>query len=190
MHKKQTNQLRIIGGKWRGRKLTFPDAEGLRPTPDRVRETLFNWLSPHIVGARCLDLFAGSGALGFEALSRGAHSVYMIDSAPTVVEHLKKNAAWLSIPSTDLQIYCADVLNEKNLPPGPFDIVFLDPPFHRNMATRCCTYLKALNMLSNHALVYLEAESELSQLPPTEEWEVVRHKTAGQVGSWLYRSPL
>ncbi len=182
----QTNQLRIIGGKWRGRKLTFPDSDGLRPTPNRVRETLFNWLSPYIVHARCLDLFAGSGALGFEALSRGAKFVCMIDNARVAVEQLKKNAALLSIPQAELQICRADILNEKSLPPGPFDIVFLDPPFHQDIPSRCCAHLKTQGILSAHALVYVEAEANIAQLPLLEGWQVMRHKIAGQVGGWLY----
>lgn len=181
----QTNQLRIVGGKWRSRKLSFPNSEGLRPTPDRVRETLFNWLSPYIVGARCLDLFAGSGALGFEALSRGARFVCMVDSAAVVIEQLKKNAALLSIPQNEVLICRADALDSKNLPPGQFDIVFLDPPFHQDSVSHCCAYLKARDMLSAHALVYIEAKRDLTELTLPEGWQVIRHKVAGQVGSWL-----
>lgn len=183
--KKKTNQLRIIGGKWRSRKLIFPDSEALRPTPDRVRETLFNWLSPYIIGARCLDLFAGSGALGFEALSRGASSVCMIEKSPQIVEQLKKNAALLSLTKIALEIYCGDVFDEKNLPKGQFDIIFLDPPFHQNKIEKCCQLLKESDVLAERALIYIEAESELRELILPDGWEVIRHKVAGQVGSWL-----
>ena len=99
---RRPHQLRIIGGQWRGRRLSFPDVEGLRPTPDRVRETLFNWLAPIIEGARCLDLFAGSGALSLEALSRGAAEVVMVDRDPQVIARLKENVATLSAPGTVL----------------------------------------------------------------------------------------
>lgn len=183
--KKQANQVRIIGGKWRSRKLIFPDSEGLRPTPDRIRETLFNWLSSYIVNARCLDLFAGSGALGFEALSRGASSVYMIEQSMQAVDQLKKNALLLSIPQSELQICCGDAFDERNLPQGQFDIVFLDPPFYQDMINKCCQLIKERGLFAENGLIYIEAESELKELTLPQGWEVIKHKVAGQVGSWL-----
>lgn len=183
-----SNQVRIIGGRWRSRKLRFLAHEGLRPTTDAVRETLFNWLAPDIVGARCLDLFAGSGALGFEALSRGASFVCMVDKALSVVKQLQENAALLPAPSEALQLCCADAFNEKNSLPGPFDIVFLDPPFHQNLIPRCCAYLERRDLFSAGALAYIEAEREIRELPLPDDWEVLRHKVVGCIGSWLCRS--
>ena len=122
-----TNQLRLIGGRFRGRRLPFPDQPGLRPTPDRVRETLFNWLAPVIVGARCLDAFAGSGALGFEAASRGAGEVVLIERSPLVARQLQVNAQTLG--AAEVRIQQADTLQWLAAAGHPFDIVFLDPPF-------------------------------------------------------------
>src|SRR5689334_13621175 len=118
--------IRIIGGTWRGRKLLVPDVPHLRPTPDRVRETLFNWLAPVLPGAHCLDAFAGSGALGFEALSRGAAQVVMVDESPVVIKHLQAQAVILK--TTQAEIYRANVPQQLKKPAKPFDIVFLDPP--------------------------------------------------------------
>ncbi|TPW17985.1 MAG: methyltransferase, partial [Halothiobacillaceae bacterium] len=120
------NSLRIIGGTWRSRRLEFPTVEQLRPTPDRVRETLFNWLQHRIGGARCLDLFAGSGALGFEALSRGANEVVFVEIDPAAVQALRANAQRLQ--ADNAQIIHEEALRYLAKPADPFDIIFLDPP--------------------------------------------------------------
>jgi 16S rRNA (guanine966-N2)-methyltransferase len=131
-----SSKLRIIGGRWRGRKIRFLPLPGLRPTSDRIRETLFNWLMPTIKDARCLDLFAGSGALSFEALSRGAQSAVMIDQSPQVIAVLQENAALLKINTAEF--YCAtSPQGLKKLHLTPFDIVFLDPPFHQQLIAPC-----------------------------------------------------
>jgi 16S rRNA (guanine966-N2)-methyltransferase len=176
------NTLRIIGGRWRGRKLRFPPVEGLRPSPDRVRETLFNWLQPFIEGARCLDLFAGSGAFGLEALSRGAAEVVLVDREPRVIAQLEAHRELLG--AEGLQLVRADALAYLQGPPSPFDIVFLDPPFRRGLLGPCCEALAA-GWLQPGARVYIEAEAELEALPLPAGWEVVRSKRAGQVGSHL-----
>src|SRR3989338_6201010 len=132
---RKPNRLRIIAGTWRGRKLTFPDTPELRPSPDRVRETLFNWLAPVIEGARCLDLFAGSGALGFEALSRGAHCVTFVDTSSEVISHLHTTLQQLSTTAEILKLNATKPFTCKN---KPFDIVFLDPPFHQNLLEPVC----------------------------------------------------
>lgn len=177
----RSGQLRIIGGQWRSRILRFPSVEGLRPTPDRVRETLFNWLADKIMGATCLDVFAGSGALGFEALSRGASWVTMIDQSAIVANQLRENVQLLDVTER-VAIYCGRIPQFK-LPvlPQPFDIVFLDPPFHHNWLPICCTWLEKLNCLAKNALIYIEAESQLPELPIPGHWEVLRSKKAGQV---------
>jgi 16S rRNA (guanine966-N2)-methyltransferase len=179
-------QVRIIGGCWRGRKLHFSSVPGLRPTPDRVRETLFNWLAPEIVGAYCLDVFAGSGALGFEALSRGAHSVVMIDQSPVLIKELRQNAEILGA-SKQVQFYCASMPEIKLAEPNHFDIVFLDPPFYQNYLAICYQWLQTNHYLAPDALIYIEAESSLQSLPLPENWSIIRQKKAGQVGYYLIR---
>jgi len=182
---KRPNQLRIIGGRWRSRRLSFPDVEGLRPTPDRVRETLFNWLAPVIEGARCLDLFAGSGALGLEALSRGAVEVVMLDRDPQVIARLKENVATLSAPGAT--IVAADALPWLQSPhqKSTFDIVFLDPPFGQDLLEPCCKLLEERGWLTPSAYIYLESESVLGLPSLPDHWRLKRSQKAGQVGYHL-----
>ena len=180
---KSRNQLRIIGGQWRGRKLSFPEVPGLRPTPDRVRETLFNWLAPLINGARCLDLFAGSGALGLEALSRGAAQVILVDNQPAVVAHLRANV-------TLLQTQAAKVIKEQALtylrsPATAFDVVFLDPPYQSDWIGQCIELLEQGGWLTAHAWIYLEAPAKVGLPPLPANWHVSRSKVAGEVGYHL-----
>ncbi len=179
------NQLRIIAGEWRGRKLPFVDVEGLRPTPDRVRETLFNWLAPMITGARCLDLFAGSGALAFEALSRGAAEVVMLDQHPKVITQLRDNLALLKCSQASVQQ--ADALTYLRQPPPakPFDVVFLDPPYRKDLLSPCCERLAQPGWLARGARVYLEIESEHALPTLPDGWELTRSKKAGQVAYHL-----
>ena len=179
------NKLRIIGGRWRGVAITFPPKSALRPTPDRVRETLFNWLQPVIVGSRCLDLFAGSGALGFEALSRGAREVISVDSDREIARHLQATAAKLR--ADGFEVFESDALKFLSASHDRFDVVFLDPPY---AATLLPDVLQRLNsgLLSPGALIYVEAaaDSGLPSLPPG--WSVHRSKSAGQVGYHLLRA--
>lgn len=178
------NQLRIIGGLWRGRKLTFPASSALRPTPDRVRETLFNWLAPVIHGARCLDLFAGSGALGLEALSRGAARAVLIDRDPHIIAHLRAHLATLHAQGAEL--IQADALQFLQNPAHEkFDIVFLDPPYHQGLLEPCCRHLEHHGWLSPGARVYLEAEAELGAINLPPHWRLTHSKKAGQVGYHL-----
>jgi 16S rRNA (guanine966-N2)-methyltransferase len=178
------NTLRIIGGTHRGRKLHFADVPGLRPTPDRVRESVFNWLAPLMPGARCLDLFAGSGALGFEALSRGAREVVFVDSHALAVKSLRENIALLGAGSVEVvQADALDWLGRGSA--EPFDIVFLDPPFRQNLLAPCCQRLDADGWLARPAAIYLERESRLEDgaEPPSlpAGWVIEKAKTAGQV---------
>lgn len=176
----KANQIRIIGGQWRGRKLAVPEGRQLRPTTDRVRETLFNWLQIQIPGARCLDLFAGSGALGFEALSRGAVEVVMVEQDPRVVRHLRQQAGILACEG--LQIVQADALSYlQQDPPQHFDVVFLDPPFAQGLLQPVCDTLEQGGWLNNPAYIYMEAEQELAQLTFPPGWQLYRDKRAGQV---------
>ncbi|MCL5669117.1 MAG: 16S rRNA (guanine(966)-N(2))-methyltransferase RsmD, partial [Gammaproteobacteria bacterium] len=169
---RQAQQLRIIGGTWRGRKLRFPEIETLRPTPDRVRETLFNWLAPVITGAHCLDLYAGSGALGFEALSRGASGVVLVDSDARAVAQLREHARVLQ--ASGAEIIQADALAYLAAPPlRAFDIVFLDPPFRQNLLAPACAALEKHGWLKSGGYVYLEAEADyVPQLPLS--WRIIK----------------
>ncbi len=174
-----TNQLRLIGGRFRGRRLPFPDQPGLRPTPDRVRETLFNWLAPVIQGARCLDAFAGSGALGFEAASRGAGEVVLIERSPLVARQLQANAQTLGV--AEMRIRQADTLQWLAAAGQPFDIVFLDPPFADDLLEPAIAHLAGNGWLAPGARVYLETAHQSGFPPLPENWELIRDKTAGQV---------
>lgn len=176
-------RVRIISGQWRGRRIDFPDLPELRPTPDRVRETLFNWLQGIVEGSRCLDLFAGSGALGFEAASRGAESVVMVDRDPEVVQHLRREAEKLDAPQVEIILANAQAYLASS--PPPFDIVFLDPPFESGLLAPLCQALEEYGALKSSARVYLEiaAAADVPELPAS--WELLKSQRAGQVGYYL-----
>jgi 16S rRNA (guanine966-N2)-methyltransferase len=178
--------IRIIGGTWRSRRLNVPVADGLRPTPDRVRETLFNWLAPHLPGARCLDLFSGTGALCLEALSRGAGEVVMVEKAAHVAEALRANLEQLR--AENARVVCTDATEFLARPHEPFDIVFLDPPFRSDLIARCSVLLAERQWLRPGGLVYVEAPARMQPLPIPKVWEMVRSKTAGEVGYHLARA--
>ena len=176
-------RLRIIGGEWRGRKLAFPALAELRPTPDRVRETLFNWLRDILPNARCLDLFAGSGALGFEALSRGAQEVVMVDRHPAVVMQLKQHIQQLK--AVNARAVKAEAEAFLHGPSRPFDIIFLDPPFQGDLLGPCLERLAQPGWLAATAWLYLETDRRTPLPPLPADWNVLRHKEAGQVGYYL-----
>lgn len=185
LSRKGSNQLRIIGGVWRGRKLSFPDVDGLRPTGDRIRETLFNWLAPDIKGAHCLDLFAGSGALGLEALSRGAESSLLLEKHAGAAQQLNINLQLLQAGNG--RVEQADSLHwlKQQQPPHPFDIIFIDPPFALNLWEPIAAALEDHHWLSDEAVIYLEAPRDAHlQLPAN--WQLHRDKQAGQVSFRLY----
>ena len=171
--------VRIIAGKWRGRRLKVPDVKDLRPTPDRVRETLFNWLAMPLVGARCLDLFAGSGALGFEALSRGAAYVDMVDQSPEVVRLLQEELA--EFGAENALIYRANVPSQLRQPTEPYQVVFLDPPYQENLLLPCCHYLEEQGFLANLAYIYLEAKEVIKDNDLPSHWRLIKSQKAGQV---------
>jgi 16S rRNA (guanine966-N2)-methyltransferase len=179
------NRLRIIGGRWRGSRIVFPPLAAIRPSPDRVRETLFNWLQQPIVGARCLDLFAGSGALGLEALSRGAAHVTFVDREPQIGRHLAQTLERLG--SADATVAVEDALRFLLRQPQPFDVVFLDPPFDSKVLEEVCRRLQQ-GWLAPGAYIYAEcpADRGLATLPA--QWAVQRSKRAGQVGYHLLRA--
>lgn len=184
----QSRTLRIIGGQWRGRKLAFPDEPGLRPTGDRLRETLFNWLAADIIDARCADICAGSGALGLEALSRGATSCTFVDTSRRAINQIRAHLKTLDAESRSAcqlgtaEGYIAD------LAPGSLDILFLDPPFDAGLHEPIIKLIQVSGIVTAGGLVYLEcARRQTLALP--ENWEVRREKTAGEVRCQLLSLP-
>ncbi|WP_455204158.1 16S rRNA (guanine(966)-N(2))-methyltransferase RsmD [Kaarinaea lacus] len=180
-----SNSVRIIGGKWRGKKISFADISTLRPTPDRVRETVFNWLQFHLSNAKVLDLFAGSGIFGLESLSRGAAISVFVDANAKAVSHIKASLA-------DMQIDYASVVQndvlrflEQNSSNQRFDIVFLDPPYGENLLQPSMELLEKNHWLADQAYIYLEAESRNKQIPLPPQWQLHRSKISGQVGYHL-----
>lgn len=173
---KANHSLRIIGGLWRGRKLSFTPQEGLRPTLDRYRETLFNWLMFDVEGARCLDLFAGSGALGLEALSRGAGHCIFIDSSRQASEQIRQHLKTLNCERGE--VFCEDGLQWLRHTRETFDLVFLDPPFHGELLSSVLEQLFAGSYINDHGYIYIEAEAEFRLPPLPEKWELSRQKSA------------
>jgi 16S rRNA (guanine966-N2)-methyltransferase len=188
-NKPTSGQVRIIAGQCRGRRINFPAVVGLRPTGDRLRETLFNWLTADLKGARCLDLFAGSGALGLEAASRGASEIILLELNPAAARALGDNIDLLGLKSTT--VVNTDALNwlpQNASDTEPFDIVFLDPPFDSTLLTDTITALtQQSTLLAENAMIYIEAPARqiLNFMP--ENWQLHRHKTAGDVACYLYR---
>jgi len=184
--RQSTNRLRIIAGEWRGRKLEFPSHDGLRPTSDRVRETLFNWLQSQITGARVLDLCAGSGALGLEAASRGAAEVVMLDTHLPAVEKIRANAELLQAAGVTVYYQSASQYLDATETTAdtkmnkPFDIIFLDPPFASELLSSLLPRVLRPNMLASTGVVYVEAARKQSiDLPVGFDWH--RQATAGEV---------
>lgn len=181
----QHNQLRIIAGLWRGRKLSFPDVDGLRPTGDRIRETLFNWLAPEIQGARCLDLFAGSGALGIEALSRGAEVSVLVERDAKAAAQLKANLDILKAEQGRVVNTEALGFLQKGNTDAPYHIVFIDPPFALHLWQSVIAALEAGNWLADNATIYIESGRDHNYHPPIN-WQLHRDKHAGAVSYRLY----
>ena len=181
--KTANNTLRIIGGQWRSRKLAFNDAPNLRPTPERVRETLFNWLQADIHGARCLDLFAGSGALGLEALSRGASEVVFVESVRHVARQLEANLALLKAEAGVMHETAQNYLEATT---QAFDIIFLDPPFRQNLLIPTLDIIMEKHLLNENGLIYLEqAAEESSDWQEKFNFDILKETKAGQVKSYL-----
>ena len=180
------NSVRIIAGAWRGRRIHFPDMPGLRPTPDRVRETVFNWLQHSISGSRCLDLFAGSGALGLEALSRGAKQAVFVEPFPAAARGLQEQLNRLGGAERGriLEMGAARFLRT---PGQPFDVAFLDPPFGKDALLEYIPLLDSGNWLNAGGLVYLENERSAGAPALPAHWELLKSKSAGEVGYHLAR---
>ena len=180
---------RIIAGKWRGRKMKFDDAEGLRPTTDRIRETVFNWLQPYLSQSRCLDCFAGSGVLGFEALSRGAQELVFIEQNVNTIKCLKDNVRTLTIDNVTINHQDAlswlqsaatnTALKQK------FDLVFLDPPFHSDLLEKSSVLLDRSGCLADDAIIYVEHAVDADVALP-DNWICLKEKSSGQVSYKLF----
>lgn len=177
-------KVKIIGGKWRGRNLPFPNIEGLRPTPARVRETVFNWLQYDIVASRCLDLYAGSGALGIEAVSREAKYLVQVDCHAQVCQQLRDNKDVLAtecieIVSQDVQTYLEGEAQR-------FDVVFLDPPFTKGLVLSTVYALEDNGWLASGAKIYIELEKDFQLLDMPKNWHALKHKITGEVAYYLF----
>jgi len=181
---KGDQKLRIIGGQWRGRQLGFPQVDGLRPTGNRIRETLFNWLQAEIPGSLCLDAFAGSGALGIEALSRGAAHCDFFETAPKAASQLKENLGILE--TRDLAFVGGNVLQHlENTGSPPYDVLFLDPPFALDLWPACIDKLENNNWLRCGSFIYIECPEDHRLITPSS-WHSHRSKTAGNIRYSLY----
>jgi len=178
--------VRIIAGTWRGRRLPVPDLEGLRPSGDRSRETLFNWLQPYLHQARCVDLFAGTGVLGLEAVSRGAAGAVLVEKSPSAAAAIKESVKQLG--ARHVTVVAADAFRWlENQPPHSADIVFIDPPFGRGVAQRALRALEAADLVQPGGIVYLEsARSEPAPLG-TQTWQCIKEQTLGDVRIQLFK---
>jgi len=188
--KKQTitnstkGSIRIIAGKHRGRKLPVLMAEGLRPTTDRVKETVFNWLMPYIKGAKCLDCFAGSGSLGFEAISRGAQQVTLLELNKLAVNQLRANKQLLKAESVHINQVNTLAYLKENV--EAYNLIFLDPPFRKQLAEQCAVLLNS-GWLAEEALIYVEMEADNNSQQLPHNWHLLKEKIAGQVIYQLYQ---
>ena len=183
--KTQSGKIRIIGGKYKGRNLHFPAVNDLRPTPERIRETLFNWLAPYISGSHCLDLFAGSGALGFEAISRGAKNISFVESSRKASHAIEKN---IQVLNSD----CANVTNQDSINylkhcNRQFDIVFLDPPFKSSLLQSSIDLINEHDLINNTGWVYAEYSAHQQQPNCLSPWKIHRQTKAGDVRASLFQ---
>ncbi len=181
------NKVRIIGGQWRSRQVEFADQAALRPTPDRIRETLFNWLRDHLIGARCLDLFAGSGVLGIEALSRGAAQVAFVDNHAQAIQGIASQCTKLGV--TDADFYHQDVMVFLQTTTGMlkknFDVIFVDPPYASMKVPESCRLLAAHDWAANSAHIYFENNCQIDSSELPESWTIEKQKKAGGVYYYL-----
>ena len=176
-------KVNIIGGKYRGKHLAFPDSEGLRPTPSRIRETLFNWLMHSIAGARCLDAFSGSGALGFEAISRGASDVVLVEKSVSVYKNLIQIAQ--TFHDANIEVIHGDAVGYLQSKVPAFDIIFLDPPFKDNIYTLTIQLIVNSSLLKTNGYLYVESPSPLTL--DLDHWTQLKSKRAGNVVYSLYQ---
>lgn len=180
----QRSKLRIIAGEWRSRQLVFEDTPGLRPTPARVRETVFNWLQTDVIASRCLDLYAGSGALGFEAASRRAKTVVMVENNAQACRLIHENK--VKLVAEQIKLVQMDVFKFLAGDATPFDVVFLDPPFAKGLGPQTCQWLEDKGWLAPQAKIYVEVESQLVLDEVPINWHCLKSKTSGEVGYYLF----
>lgn len=188
----KSNSIRIIAGSWRGRRVSVLDSEGLRPTTSRVRETLFNWLMHDVAGATCLDLFSGSGVLGFECLSRGAGFVDFVESDSAAAQNIQSNISLFLTgdEQSKVNVNRQDALRFlKEKKDKRYDIVFVDPPFQSSLAVQSLSLLSELGCLNDNALVYIEQDSNHDRLQAPKGWQLHREGQAGQSAYQLYVVP-
>lgn len=189
-NRKKPGFVRIIGGEWRGRRLPVTDAPGLRPTGDRARETLFNWLQPHLSGARCADLFAGTGVLGLEAWSRGAAEVTLVENTPQAVQALRAALVNLGVSGQrdGLRLEQGNALQWlQERQPGSLDVVFVDPPFGSGLDVQALRVLDSGDLVRPGGLVYVESARNAPPVHPGLGWEITREKTLGEVRMLLLK---
>ncbi|WP_340679205.1 16S rRNA (guanine(966)-N(2))-methyltransferase RsmD [Paraglaciecola sp.] len=187
LSKQLTGSIRIISGRWRGTKLPVANVTGLRPTTDRNKETLFNWLMPYVNNANCLDVFAGSGGLGFEALSRYAQSVTFIELDKGAIVNLQQNLQKLKISSEQATILPGNALQLLAGLNQQFDLIFLDPPFHQNLLPPIIQLIDELNLLTEDGVLYIESESQAADYKIPANWQLVKERQSSQLCSRLYR---
>jgi 16S rRNA (guanine966-N2)-methyltransferase len=180
----QAGKIRVIGGKFKGRKVSVPKVDGVRPTTDRVRETLFNWLQPYIFNAHCLDAFAGTGILGIEAISRGAQRVTFVEQNKKVIQALKSSVELLGADNADL--LSGDFFSAMSGLSKPFDLVFLDPPFETTLLSESLHYLQKKNLLNENAIIYCE-QSRHSDFTLTDDFQQLKTKHYGEVAYSLWQ---
>ena len=190
--KKSANSVRIISGHLRRRKFSFPANEAIRPTGDRVRETLFNWLQNEVLNSNCLDLFAGSGVLGLEALSRGASKVIFIEKDRRIAKALQENLRLLNLPqgivchANALDWIATATATATATAMLPFNIVFLDPPFTEKLLASSCAALEESNLLAKGCCVYMESSITISKIQTPKNWIRAKEKKAGNVYFYLF----
>ena len=185
--KAATGTIRIISGQWRGRKLPVLDAQGLRPTTDRNKETLFNWLMPYTQKSNCLDVFAGSGGLGFEALSRYASAVTFIELDKNTAKNLQQNANMLNIPAQQIKIITSDAARALVQLNEPFDVIFLDPPFHQNLLGSTIAQIEQAQLLRKGGVIYIECEGQGENYAVPDSWQLIKQNQSKQVIARLYQ---
>ncbi|MBF0264971.1 MAG: 16S rRNA (guanine(966)-N(2))-methyltransferase RsmD [Gammaproteobacteria bacterium] len=185
--KSQDNTIRIIGGEWRGRKVKFASEKGLRPTLDRVRETLFNWLQADINQANCLDLFSGSGALSFEALSRGAKQVDIVEINSTSAQLIRDNLAKFNCQHANVFLQSAqEFIKQQTVKSQAYDIVFLDPPFNQALLVPICLSLDNSSLIQTNTIIYIESEVQLDIGKLPENWQCYREKQTKNLSYYLF----
>ncbi len=183
-------KIRIISGIWRGRKLEFPDKNNLRPTPDRIRETLFNWLMHDISGSTCLDLFAGSGALGFEALSRGAEKVFFVEKDADTLQALKMNVEKCATKNAEI-IFSDFLKNPPKFQAKIFDLIFLDPPYESDLISKAFYWLVENDLLKDHARIYVETKKSENPLTLPSNFQILKNASTASIFYYLceYKKP-